>query len=253
MFTEQLAAAIETSLVRDLDALAKLLWKGHGAGTIADADAQRLAEALQRRRDIRPTNAPRKLESLSRAVLTFPRAKPQRSPDKARSIERRRHLAASGPMPPALAANFTVGELAVLRIIADEHGSGGLCDRSIAELAARAGVGMSTVRNAVRFAGRCGLLTVQERPRPGRKNLTNIVRIISREWLLWVARGGRRPGNNLPLSGNKLPSTYGIGFKKAESTVTALAFKERSGVWRPRGVPKAEPDPRQRPERGLAG
>jgi hypothetical protein len=236
MFTDQLAAVIEISPVRDLDGLAKLLWKGHGAGTISDDDAQRLAEAIQRRRDIRPANPVRTLQPLSRPALTFLKPKPQRSPDKARSIARRRSLAASGPLPPALAANFTTGELAVLRIIGDEVGDKGLCDRSIAELAARAGVGMSTVRNAVRFAGRCGLLTVQERPRPGRKNLTNIVRIISREWLTWMAIGARRVAG-----GEVRGSKPRIGFKKTESTGTDIpAIKEKGGVWRPRGIPREQ-------------
>jgi hypothetical protein len=44
----------------------------------------------------------------------------QRSPDRQASIERRRRLAASGPLPPVMAARFTVSELAVLRIVGDE-------------------------------------------------------------------------------------------------------------------------------------
>jgi hypothetical protein len=42
-------------------------------------------------------------------------------------------------MPPALAAKFTTEELAVLRIVADEVWDKGWCDRTYAELAARAG------------------------------------------------------------------------------------------------------------------
>ena len=44
----------------------------------------------------------------------------QRSPDRQRSIERRRRLAASEPLLPQLASRFTTGELAVLRIVGDE-------------------------------------------------------------------------------------------------------------------------------------
>src|SRR3954454_3368543 len=47
-------------------------------------------------------------------------ADPQRAPVRAVAIARRRHLAASGPMPPALACRFTVSELAVLKIVGDE-------------------------------------------------------------------------------------------------------------------------------------
>jgi hypothetical protein len=52
-----------------------------------------------------------------------------------------RVLAASGPLPPRLAARFTTGCMAVLRVIADgTKGNAGLCIKSVAELAARAGV-----------------------------------------------------------------------------------------------------------------
>ena len=57
----------------------------------------------------------------------FPPRRPQRAPVRAVAIARRRHLAASGPMPPALACKFTTGELAVLRIVGDEVRAGGLC------------------------------------------------------------------------------------------------------------------------------
>jgi hypothetical protein len=92
-------------------------------------------------------------------------------------------------MPPAMAARFTTGELAVLRIVVDEVRGRGLCDRSFPEIAARAGVCRTTAQNAIRQAAREGLLTVQRRPRPGRKNLANVVRIVSREWVTWMERG----------------------------------------------------------------
>src|SRR3954471_20238703 len=44
----------------------------------------------------------------------FPLRRLQRAPQRPVAIARRRHLAASGPMPPALACKFTVSELAVL-------------------------------------------------------------------------------------------------------------------------------------------
>src|SRR3712207_460208 len=105
-------------------------------------------------------------------------------------------------MPPALACKFTVSELAVLRIVGDEVRQHGHCDRSIDELAARAGVCRSMVKNAIRAAARLGLLTVQERRREGRRNLPNVIRIVSKEWTVWLARGGRssRPSAE-PLHG----------------------------------------------------
>jgi hypothetical protein len=81
--------------------------------------------------------------------------------------------------------------LAVLRIIGDEVRQHGHCDRCVDELAARAGVCRRMVQNALREAARLGLVTVEERRREGRRNLPNVVRIVSKEWTTWLARGGR--------------------------------------------------------------
>src|SRR4051794_2740349 len=121
----------------------------------------------------------------------FPPRRPQRAPQRPVAIARRRHLAASGPMPPGLAYKFTVSELAVLRIIGDEVRQHGQCARCVDEIAARAGVCRSMVKNAIREAARLGLLTVEERRRKGRRNLPNVIRITSKEWTIWLARGGR--------------------------------------------------------------
>ena len=102
---------------------------------------------------------------------------------------RRREHSATGPLPPAIAAGFTTGELAVLKVISDEWLAHGACDRSLNELAARAGVCHSLAKRAVRLAELDGLFTVQRRPRSGRKHLTNIIRIIRAEWLDWLRQG----------------------------------------------------------------
>jgi hypothetical protein len=107
-------------------------------------------------------------------------------------------------MPPALACRFTVGEQAVLKIVADEARSRSLCDLSIPEIAARAGVGQTKVRMALKEAARLGLVTIEERRVPYRPNLPNVVRIISREWLAWIARAGRSGGDR--HNGQKIPS-----------------------------------------------
>jgi hypothetical protein len=222
MFYDQLATAIECASLQDLHSLSQQLWKAHGAGGLDDAQAQALAETMAARRNgIKQATS---LASAARAPLKFAKSAPQRSPDKARSIGRRRQLAASGVMSPAMAANFTVSELAALKVISDEVMMRGCCDRSIAEIAARAGVGASTVRNAVRFAKLSGLLTVLERPRAGRKNLTNLIRIISAEWRTWL---------------RLRPVRSGIGFKNVKTTATDLetpvAYRDKTGVWRPKG------------------
>src|SRR6185312_10659583 len=191
MFCDQMAAAIDgaRTLTR-LDHLSRSIWQGLAAGAVAEDDAQALAERLHARRgvlrgEIKPVGIPPGRPSL------FPPRRLQRSRQRPVAIARRRHLAASGPMPPALACKFTVSELAVLRIIGDEVRQHGACARCVDEIAARAGVCRRMVQNAIREAARLGLLTIEERRREGRRNLPNVVRIISKEWTSWLARGGR--------------------------------------------------------------
>src|SRR5215217_5389891 len=203
-FCDQMAAAIDgaRTLTR-LDHLSRSIWQSFTAGAVADDDAQSLAERLHARRsvlrgEIKPVGIPVGRPSI------FPPGRLQRASQRPVAIARRRHLAASGPMPPALACKFTVSELAVLRIVGDEVRQHGHCDRCVDEIAARAGVCRSMVKNAIREAARPGLLTVQERRREGRRNLPNVVRIVSKDWTSWLARAGRstRPTGE-PLIGVK--------------------------------------------------
>ena len=189
MFAEQLNTAIAAASLNTLDQLARTIWQGHAAGAIADDQAQRLAELIEARRG--PARAARKPVGipLGRASI-FPPRRVQRSPDRARSIERRRTLAASGPMPPTLACRFTTGELAVLRIVADAVRDNGQCVLPVDAIAARAGVCRRLAQNAIREAARQGLLTVQERRREGRRNDTTWCGSSVAEWLTWIDAGG---------------------------------------------------------------
>src|SRR3954452_22672158 len=208
-FCNQMAAAIDDSrTLTRLDHLSRSIWQSLAAGAVGDDDAQALAEQLHARRalirgDLKPVGIPVGRPSL------FPPRRPQRAPQRPVAIARRRHLAASGPMPPALACKFTVSELAVLRIIGDEVRLQGCCDRCVDEIAARAGVCRRMVQNAIREAARLGLLTIEERRREGRRNLPNVVRIISKEWISWLSRGGRSSGR---------PAEALIGCKKIHPT-----------------------------------
>lgn len=193
MFAEQVAGAIDSarSLTR-LDDLSRSIWAAMAGGTIDDDGAQRLAEQLHARRlvmrgDIKPVGIPAGRPSI------FPPRRYQRTPSRPVAIARRRTLAASGPMPPALACRFTVAELAVLKIVGDEVRANGRCDRTVAEIAARAGCSRTSCQNALREAAGLGLVVVEERRRQGDKNLPNVVCIVSREWTTWLKRGGRKP------------------------------------------------------------
>src|SRR4051812_39701368 len=203
-FCDQMTAAIDgaRTLTR-LDHLSRSIWQSLAAGAVGDDAAQALAERLHARRalicgDIKPVGIPPSRPSI------FPPRRLQRAPKRPIAIARRRRLAASGPMPPALACKFTVSELAVLRIIGDEVRQHGHCDRCVDELAARAGVCRRMAQTAVREAARLGLVTVEERRREGRRNLPNVIRVVSKEWTTWLTRGGRssRPSAE-PLIGCK--------------------------------------------------
>jgi hypothetical protein len=50
-------------------------------------------------------------------------------------------------------------------------------------------VGRTTVQNALRQAVALGLVSVQARPRRGQRSDTNVVRIVSAEWLTWIRKG----------------------------------------------------------------
>lgn len=198
-----------------LDALSRDLWRATGEGALTEAQAQAIAEAIHGRRKPRDQASAVALGDLA----ALPSRKPpgvaveapgtpsdqsptkdprpwsyfspkgfQRSPDRARSLERRRTLAASGPMPPNLACRFTTGELAVLKIVADAFVAGRQCTFSIPEIAARAGVGQTKARLALRIAQNLGLVSIEERRVPYRPNRTNVVRIVAPSWLAWLAR-----------------------------------------------------------------
>jgi hypothetical protein len=95
-----------------------------------------------------------------------------------------------------------------MRIVGDECRTRGYCDLHIDAIAARAGVHRTTVQNALREAqGRgtvpgCPIISVQERRRKGQRSLTNIIRIVSREWSDWLRKGPRRPA---------MPQRSGVG------------------------------------------
>lgn len=184
-----------------LDEAARLLWRAHGEGQITDSDAEAISEALQARRAA--FASPQRL-SQAKVALSLPRpAKRQRSPDRQASLERRRRQAMSGVVPARIAASFTLGELAILTVIARQVQRGGTCSLPIDAVAALAGVSRTTAQNALRAARRLGLIEVRERRRRRLPSLPNVIKIISAEWSSW-----------LKLSG------HGVGFKLLNTTVS---------------------------------
>jgi hypothetical protein len=98
-----------------LDNAARLTWRGLAEGLIDDSAAERLSTATEARRLVLKGQG---RQNAAKPALARPR--PCRSPDRARSIARRRQIAASGAVPGIIAASFTTGELAALTVIARE-------------------------------------------------------------------------------------------------------------------------------------
>ena len=204
-----------------LDGFCRALWIDWGEGRFTDEQAQSLSEAIEaRRREVRgidrlAVRAPQvaaQAKAAGRPSHFPPKRKAARSPNRRASIERRRTLAASGPMPPQLASQFTTGELAALRIVADAVQDRGFCILTLGEIAARAGICVTTARNALRTAARAGLVTIEERRRDKRPNLANVVRVVSREWKTWIERGPKRKAQSRP------GAAEGGGCKKTGAT-----------------------------------
>jgi hypothetical protein len=228
MFHATMAAAIDAArTLAHMDELSREIWRGAASGALGDAEAQALAERLHvRRAGIRASIVPVGIPA-GRASL-FPARRHPVSPDRIASRDRRRLLACSGPMPPQLAARFTTGQLAVLRIVADEVAAKGVCGLCIDAIAARAGVCRRLAQGAIRLAEGDGLLTIEERRREGRKNDPNLIRIISREWRAWVKRG--RPAQ-----------PKGIGCKALHPTDSQVLHPEKSWQAEPSaGLPERQ-------------
>lgn len=180
MFAETIRRAIIAAARMNLPALAGQVWKAFDAGLVNEDEAAELAELVEARKSIsteRP--APRRVGS---------------RPKTPASLERRRRWVAAGMMPPAIACQFTPAETAVMAVIAAEVSKQGECRLPIGAIAALAGVSKTSVRNALAAAKAAGLLDVKERRLNRWRNLTNVVKISSREWTAWLAIGARGGG-----------------------------------------------------------
>jgi hypothetical protein len=234
MLADDIADRIAIACPGELDGVIKDMWVDHTNGLLTDNEVEALDEAARTRREAfqerRQAARPEPIRRPGNAPWGRARRR-QRSPDKQASIERRRRLVASGPLPPPLAARFTWGEIAVMRIVGDECRVHGCCILHIDAIAARAGVHRTTVQNALREAqgteGRPGIITVQERRRRGQRSLTNVIRIVSREWRDWLYKGPQ--------------SAMGVGSKctaakKSSTTDTGLFLRGRPSLSIPDGV-----------------
>ena len=124
--------------------------------------------------------------------------------EREKEIRRRRTWAGGGAMPPDVRSGYSEAERAALAVIAEQCKRRGFCDLSLDEIARLAGVGRTSIQNAIRKARskERSHISVRERPQQGGKSLTNIIKIICKSWLGWIARA--------------------IGFKRLSTSETAV-------------------------------
>lgn len=179
-------------------------------GFLNDRETEILHQmALQRLDDLK--NAREQRLPLSKSF--FPtRPKSERSRSEAASGRRhgdrwarKQRLGGLAALPPTEEyRGFTEGERATLYIIAADMREFGACRCTAGEIADRAGVGVTTVRNAIRKAKHRGLIRVTNRPQWRNKWLSNVITIVCETWLGWLRRF--RPNLGFKFKGVKKPT-----------------------------------------------
>ena len=188
-YAEEIRRQAEAAPRAGLPAVTAALWRAFGEGQVTEAEAEALSNLIETRRAPEtgtPAAAPDRPGSARRRVGSRPRTDA--------SMERRRRWAAAGRLPPQLAARFTLAEAAVLAVVAAEAAKRGDCRLCHEHVAAVAGVSRTTVKATLRRARDLGLITIEERRAGAWRNLSNVVRIVSREWQAWMRLARRSPG-----------------------------------------------------------
>ena len=236
-----------------LPAVASALWKAFGEGHLSEAKAEALSGLIEARQlsetgrrngqspNPRGTSLIDGTDAPERSGI--PRSRAGSRPRTDASMARRRRWAASGRLPPGIAARFTLAEQAVLAVVASEVAKRGDCRLAVGHIAAIAGVSETMVRNAIRQARTHGFLTVEERRLARFRSDTNVICIISREWTAWLrlARSGERAtearlagGGCRTPQGTNTPVSYPVnsedrrGRKGCRGTEIGTAGRARS-------------------------
>ena len=237
-YADEIRRQAEVAPRAALPAVTAALWRAYGEGKVTEAEAEALSVLIEARTLTHVGSGRPKLEQALNSAQTSatvvkatdrtggPRRAVGSRPRTDASMERRRRWAASGRLPPAIAARFTLAEQAVLALVAAETARRKDCRLSIENMSAVAGVCRSTVKNAIREARQLGLLTVEERQITGFRNDTNVLRIISPEWLAWIRlarKGGRETPPPARREGHHGPTLQGGGVKSVTSTPTEVS------------------------------
>ena len=253
MLSEHIEEALGVPLGRTaLEEVARRMWQALGEGLLTEAEAERL-DGLIRERQARlgalegqgtARRGPVGVFAAAAAAVKRARRRP-RSPDRQASLERRRGVAFSGGMPSSLARLFTPGQVAVLTVVGREAARGRpTCQMPLDRIGALAGVGRTTVQEALRAAKGLGLVWVRERRRRGERSETNVVTILSKGWWRWLRRHlAPETPEEMPRKNTKGRRSGGGGFGKANPTATKELRRGK----------EAPEDARKGPEGGREG
>lgn len=188
-----LARLLAARSLLQVDDCARAAWILNGEGLIADEEMAYLAPVIEHQRKSIQTEAccrPHPVFCHGRASQSCHRRPPIPQDKKKASWLRRRGLAKDCIIPTCIARMFTVSKLAVLAVIVRAVIERGFSRMSLPEIAARAGVGCTTARYALRDAARMGLIAITENRLNKRWHRPNTIRIACRRWLVWL-RGHR--------------------------------------------------------------
>lgn len=182
-----------------------------------------------------PNSQPR--QSKPKVVLPSlfpPEPRKQRRQRSVRNQQRQR-IVLGGLVPAKIAAGFTLGETAVMTVLAVEHNRHRCCELSIQEIGKRAGCCRTVVKNAIHWAEHWGIIKVERRKVAQARNAPNVIRIVNPLWIAWLKLGPARPR---PWGGGGVISETGgpvQGKKERGSMDFQGEERARNGHWR--GIP----------------
>ncbi len=236
MYADEIRRRAEEAPQAALPAIATALWRAFGDGQITEAEAEVLSGLIEARQsrgvqDYRmPLQAAEQPQDGARQIGTVLPRRAGSRPRTDASMERRRRWAASGRLPPQLAAQFTLAEQAALAVVAVETVKRGDCRLYHEQIAALAGVSRSTVRATLRRAKDLGIITIEERRSSAWRNLSSVVRIVGRDWIAWNRLVRRSVGQG---GGAISPTTTSTKVSNPGKTRTATPSRGRLAAQNP--------------------
>lgn len=185
-----LSRLLAARTLQQIDDCAKSAWILNGEGLVDDREMAYLAPVIEHQRKairVQPRLQGHPIGHIGPTTAKPVHRRPSIPADsRAASWVRRRSLAKNCIIPTCIAGKLTISKLAVLSVIARAVMDRGKSNMSLPEIAARAGVGCTTARYAIRDAMQMGLISVSENRINGFWSRPNTIRIVCGRWLRWL-------------------------------------------------------------------